>query len=232
MFKSLKSAISSLGLSNGVLYLLGRAMQAVSGGRWFLVRYYLVAQPVPNPFVPVCRPSENDRVVEIDRQNPIVKTFPRPSAVIQNRFEKGLVCLAATSKQTFSGFLWFARGAYDEDEVHCRFVLANPDTMVWDFDVYVEPQFRLGRTFARLWDAANEQFSSSGIQWSISRISAFNQQSLQSHERLGIRRLNSLTFVCLGGLQIGFMSCSPYLNICTKDINRPVVVIDSLDPLT
>lgn len=231
MLRSLKSAISSLGLFNGVLYLLGRAMQAASGGRCFLVRYYLVAQPVPNPCVPVCRPSENDRVVEIDRQNPIVKTFPRPSAVIQTRFQKGLVCLAATSKQTFSGFLWFARGAYDEDEVHCRFLLANPDTMVWDFDVYVEPQFRLGRTFARLWDAANERFSSSGIQWSISRISAFNQQSLQSHERLGIRRLNSLTFVCLGGLQIGFMSCSPYLNICTKDINRPVVVIDSLDPL-
>ena len=98
--------------------------------------------------------------------------------------------------------------------------------MVWDFDVYVEPQFRLGRTFARLWDAANEQFSSNGIQWSISRISAFNQQSLQSHQRLGIRRLNTLTFFCLGGLQIGFMSCAPYLNICTKELNRPVVVID------
>ncbi len=232
MLKSLKSAISSLGFSNGALYLLGRAMQAVSGGHCFLIRYYLVAQPIPNPFVPVCRPSENDRVVEIDRHNPIVQAFPRPSAVIQARFEKGLVCLAATSKQTFSGFLWFARRAYDEDEVHCRFVLANPDTMVWDFDVYVEQQFRLGRTFARLWDAANERFSSSGIRWSVSRISAFNQQSLQSHERLGIRRLSSLTFVCLGGLQIGFMSCSPYLNICTKNINRPVVVIDLLDPLT
>ena len=226
MFKSLKSAISGLGLSNGMFYLLGRAMQAASGGRCFLVRYYLVAQPIPDPFVPVCRPSENDRVVEIDRLNPIVKTFPRPSTVIQARFDRGLVCLAAISRQTFSGFLWFARGAYDEDEVHCRFVLANPDTMVWDFDVYVEPQFRLGRTFARLWDAANEQFSSSGIQWSISRISAFNQQSLQSHQRLGIRRLNTLTFFCLGGLQIAFMSCAPYLNICTKVLNRPVVVID------
>ena len=231
MFKSLKSATSSLGLFNGVLYLLGRAMQAVSGGRCYLIRYYLVAQPVPNPFVPVCRPSENDRVLEVDRQNPIVKAFPRPSAVIQARFEKGLVCLAATSKQTFSGFLWFARGAYDEDEVHCRFVLANPDTMVWDFDVYVEPQFRLGRTFARLWDAANERFSSSGIQWSISRISAFNRQSLQSHQRLGIRRLDTLTFVCLGRLQISLMSCSPYLNICTKDANCPIVVIESLDSL-
>lgn len=226
MVEPLKSAISSLGFTNGMLYLLGRAMQSLSGGHWRLIRYYLVAQPVPNPFVPVCRPSESDKVFEITLPNPILEHFPRPRAVIEGRFEKKHVCLAASNKQEFSGFLWFARGSYDEDEVHCRFVLAAPDSTVWDFDVHVEPRFRLGRTFARLWDAANERFSFSGIEWSMSRISAFNKQSIQSHSRMGTRRLHALTFVCLGRLQIGLMSCRPYLNICWNGLNSPTVVLD------
>lgn len=225
MFKSIKSTISALGPTNGMLYLLGRAMQVISGGRFYLIRYYLVAQPVPDPFVPVCRPSENDRVLEANLLDSILEYFPRPAAVIQSRLKNGHVCLTATNKQVFSGFLWFARGSYDEDEVCCRFILASPATTVWDFDVHVEPRFRLGRTFARLWDAANQRFSTSGIQWSFSRISAFNQQSLQSHGRMGIFRLQTLTFVCLGPLQICFMSCSPYLNISWSGFNRPSILL-------
>jgi hypothetical protein len=226
MVEPLMSAIRSLGFTNGLLYLLGRAMQALSGGRWRLIRYYLVAQPVPSPFIPVCRSSESERVLEITLPNPIIEKFPRPYSVIQGRFKKKYVCLAACSKQRFSGFLWFARGSYDEDEVHCRFVLAAPISTVWDFDVHVEPDFRLGRTFARLWDAANERFSSDGIEWSISRISAFNKQSIQSHGRMGILRLHVLTFVCLGKLQIGLMSCRPYFNICWNGLNSPTVVLE------
>lgn len=225
MFKSLKNAVGSLGFTNGMLYLLGRAMQAGSGGRCFLIRYYLVAQPVPSPFSPVCKPSSNDQVREAGPDSPVLKDFPRPAEVIRGRFENGHVCLVATSKESFSGFLWFARGSYDEDEVHCRFVLADSDTTAWDFDVHVEPRFRLGRTFARLWDAANERYASLGIRWSISRISAFNQQSLQSHGRLGIRHLQTLTFFCLGPLQISLLSCRPYLNICWRGRGRPCVVL-------
>ncbi len=226
MLKPFKSAVSSLGYTNGLLYLLGRSMQALSGGRFYLIRYYLVAQPVPQPFVPVCRSSENDKVLEVKAQDPIAKDFPRPDSVIQARFEKNHVCLVATNKNMFSGFLWFARGSYDEDEVHCRFVLAAPNTTAWDFDVHVEPRFRLGRTFARLWDAANERYASMGIKWSISRISAFNQQSLQSHGRMGLQFLHTLTFLCLGPLQIGLLSCAPYLNICWNESNRPSVLIE------
>ncbi|WP_265941697.1 GNAT family N-acetyltransferase [Dechloromonas sp. A34] len=225
MLKPFKSAISSLGVANGILYLFGRAMQALSKGRCYLIRYYLVAQPVPNPFVPVCRPSESDKIVEASSHDSLVEHFPRPDFVIRERFAKGHVCLAATHKNVFSGFLWFARGSYDEDEVHCRFLLAEPATTAWDFDVHVEPRFRLGRTFARLWDGANERYSASGIKWSISRISAFNQQSLQSHGRMGIRRLHTLTFFCLGKLQVGFMSCNPYLSLAWREKNRPTVTI-------
>ena len=166
-------------------------MQAVSGGRACLIRYYVVAQPVPKPFVPVCRLSETEKVYEAGPEDALVGFFPRPREVIASRFERGHVCLLAAKNDTFAGFLWFAQERYDEDEVYCRFVLTEPESCVWDYDVHVEPPFRMGRTFARLWDAANQRFADSGIEWSCSRISAFNRQSLQSHQRLGIHKMHT-----------------------------------------
>lgn len=46
-----------------------------------------------------------------------------------HRFERGHVCLLAAKNGTFAGFVWFAREIPDEDEVHCRFVLTEPEIM-------------------------------------------------------------------------------------------------------
>ena len=225
MFGSLKTAIDSLGFVNGMLYLLGRVMQAVSGGSARLIRYYIVAQPVPYPFASVCRLSETERVHEAGPDDSLVEHFPRPQEVLSSRFARGHVCLAAANNDIFAGFLWFARECYDEDEVHCRFVLVEAKSSAWDYDVYVEPRFRMGRTFARLWDAANEQFSDSGVKWSFSRISAFNRQSLQSHQRLGIRKVQTLTFLCAGPAQLCFFSCKPYFNLSWNGRNCPTILV-------
>ena len=120
MFSSLSSSFNSFGVVNGTLYLVGRVLQALSCGRARLIRYYIVAQPVPNPFVPMCKLSETERVHEAGLESPLVGFFPRPQEVVRSRFQRGHVCLVATSKDRFSGFLWFARELYDEDEVHWR----------------------------------------------------------------------------------------------------------------
>ena len=200
-------------------------MQAVSGGRAYLIRYYVVAQPVPKPFIPVCRSSEAEKVYEAAPEDALAEFFPRPPEVIASRFGRGHVCLVAVKNGTFAGFLWFARERYDEDEVHCRFVLIEPESCVWDYDVHVEPHFRMGRTFARLWDAANQRFADSGIEWSCSRISAFNKQSLQSHKRLGIRKMHTLTFICVGSVQLSFLSCKPYVQLSWNGRGCPTVAI-------
>ena len=200
-------------------------MQAVSGGRAYLIRYFVVAQPVPKPFVPVCRLSETDKGYEAEPEDALVGYFPRPRKVISSRFERGDVCLVATIKGVFGGFLWFARKCYDEDQVYCRFVLAEPESCVWDYDVYVEPHFRMGRTFARLWDAANQIFAECGIEWSCSRISAFNRQSLQAHGHLGILKLHTLTFICIGPLQLSIFSCKPYVQLSWNGRGCPTVFV-------
>lgn len=209
---TLKRNIAELGLLNGLLYLTGRAMQKISGGRLGIIRYLLVAQPVP-PSPGKLRSSPSAVVRRVEADDPIVQAFPRPVAVIQKRFADGAICFVAESAGRFAGFLWLARNAYDEDEVRCRYELAAPTLCAWDYDVYVEPEFRIGRTFARLWQAANQHLADEGVRWSISRISSFNPTSLAAHGRLGIQTQFSATFVCVGPVQITFAGVAPYLHL-------------------
>jgi hypothetical protein len=92
---------------------------------------------------------------------------------------------------------------------------------VWDFDVYVAPEFRLGRLFARLWDFTNSELRAQGFRWTISRISAFNPESLAAHSRLGARRLGSAMFLVAGPLQVSFASLPPYVHVGWHDQMRP-----------
>lgn len=202
VIRSVRSSFQELGRRDGFLYLIDRALRTASGERARLVRYLLVAQPVPS-----VQRSRNNRagrtsVREVHPTDPVVARFPRPAAVIARRFEQGARCYVAEVGDEFAGYLWLAHGGYEEDEVRCRYAFTDPATSVWDFDVYVVPEYRLGRTFARLWDAANHYLQECGVLWTFSRISAFNAASRSVHGRLGMRELHTITFLCLGRLEI------------------------------
>ena len=55
----------------------------------------------------------------------------------------------------FAGFLWLQIPRYVEDEVRCVYEMEPAGAAAWDYDVYVEPDFRFGKAFVRLWDAAH-----------------------------------------------------------------------------
>ena len=198
----LKNILDEFGTANGLLYILGQALQRLTHGRAFLVRYHFFAQPVPSEPQSHVRPSIKSRVREASASDPIVASFPRPHEVIAQRFASGARCLVAEQEGRFAGFIWLARGFYEEDEIRCRYELVPSDSCAWDFDVYVVPTYRNGRTFARLWDAANALLAKEGINWSLSRISAFNVTSLAAHQRLGIKKICSAVFLRIGALQI------------------------------
>ncbi|MHB1360567.1 MAG: hypothetical protein ACYCWC_13400 [Rhodocyclaceae bacterium] len=223
MIRQLKKSIQQLGVANGLLYLLGRFLQRISHGRWHLIRYCIVAQPIPSPPVPGCRPSPGSSVERVMPDDPICAAFPRPKEVIAQRFANGHTCLVAKVKGQFAGFLWVAHNFYEEDEVRCRFELANPAAAVWDYDVHVEPAYRMGRTLARLWDTANEALEKEGKRWSFSRISAFNADSLAAHDHLGIWHLEILTFLCLGGMQLTLRAKWPFVHVCGPQGRHPVL---------
>lgn len=218
----LRSAFSELGGLDATLYLLDRLLRATSAGHARIVRYYIVAQPVPRE-VRKLRPSANNSIALLDPADPIVATFPRPPEVIARRIANRATCFVARAGEDLAGFLWLARDAYDEDEVRCRYELAEPRLCAWDYDVSVEAPYRLGRTFARLWEAANAHLAGDGVRWSLSRISAFNPGSLAAHRRLGLRKITSASFVCLGPLQLSLLGVPPYLHLSLSARRYPTL---------
>ena len=68
----IRKTLSELGTANGLLYLAGRALQAVTGGRAFIVRYHFVAQPVPASPSQYSRQSPSTRVRQVTPDDPIV----------------------------------------------------------------------------------------------------------------------------------------------------------------
>jgi hypothetical protein len=202
MLSSIKQTCGEIGRKEAVLYYLSEILLRASGRHARLIRYYLVAQPVPEASLPP-RADPNTEIRQVFPGDPVLDDFPRASDIVATRFARGDICLAAINKGTFAGFLWLAFGAYDEDEVRCRYELAGHD-LSWDYDIHIEPRYRMGRTFLRLWDAANQLLRQRSVNWSISRISAFNPASLNSHARLGTRQLGTATFIVLGPVQISF----------------------------
>jgi hypothetical protein len=95
----------------------------------------------------------------------------------------------------------------------------------WDFDVHVEPEYRTGIAFLRLWDEANRFLAARQIQWSLSRISAFNSGSMLSHARMRAERLGAVTFLSVGPWQIAASTVAPYLHFSMHASSFPTYAL-------
>ena len=203
----------SVDVLNALLWKAARAVSLLSGGTCRIQRYYFVAQPVSASAL-VAESSGRAIVIRrVDADDPLVALFPRPQEVIAARFRMGAVCFAAEREGQFIGFAWLKEDQYSEDEVRCLFLLDPVEHAAWDFDVYIDPAFRFGRTFARLWDHVNQWLRERGYRWSLSRISAFNADSLAAHRRLGMRSIGSATFVCVRTVQLTLVGQAPFVHL-------------------
>lgn len=220
---TLRRTVATLGFGNGLLYLVSRALMRASAGSVRLLRYRFVAQPIGADALGTLRADPHTVVQSSGSDSTLVAAFPRPPHVIARRYASGAECFTAEVRGSFAGFIWFQRGAYDEDEVRCRYVLDDPQRSVWDFDVHVEPPFRLGRTLARLWHAVDAHLAAQGVQWSFSRISAFNAASMAAHARLGTVDCGSATFVCIGPLQLSLLSIRPFVHLSLSCRQCPAI---------
>lgn len=216
-----RETLRQQGKLDGSIYLVARVLATLSRGKIQLFRYHLVAQPVASvEAAPIPHTPRSD-VDFCKRGDPILACVPRPASVIRHRFELGHACLCARSKGCFAGYLWLARDHYDEDEVRCRYVLEAPHLSAWDYDLYIAPEYRMGRTFSRLWLAANRHLAATGVQWCFSRISAFAPGSMKAHRRLGAVRLFSANFIKIGPIQVTIAGRYPYLHLSFRDASKP-----------
>lgn len=225
MFASVRQLAKTLGAGTAACYAVARLLEIATRGTLRLVSYRFVAQPVPQDGETAPARAGAIELRRLQAGDPLVAQLPRPPAVIARRFRDGAHCLAAIKGEKLVGFLWFKEREYVEDEVRCCYRF-NPTAAVWDFDVYIDPEFRLGRLFARLWDFANRELRARGYRWTLSRISAFNPASLAAHARLGARRLGATVFIVAGPVQVSFASCAPYVHLGWRDDMRPVLTLD------
>jgi len=222
-FAKLGALTSSMGWLNGILYLADRVLDTLSGGRARLFKYYFVRQAVhPRPLLPAHR-GRKISVHELSSDDARLSQLPRPREVVQARFEQGGRCLAGFMDDVFVGCIWVNPGKYREDEVRCDFIPCPVGEAGWDYDVHVEPKYRLGFAFLRLWDETNALLREQGICWSISRISAFKPESIKSHSRMGASKIGSAVYLAIGSVQLMFSTTAPFVHLSFSDKQRPVL---------
>lgn len=219
MLQKIKVLNRQLGFLNTILYLIN----------YFLLRfkiplrvikYYFVAQRLNEKSLLPDRRGRNFEVSDIPSKIG-AHPCPRPNSVIVDRYRQGAVCLAAYKEQEFAGCFWYVKDKYKEDEVNCLYELDCINS-VWDFDVYVAPKFRMSPVFLKLWDVASTQLIEQGIDWSLSRISAFNAGSISSHIRMGAESVGWACFICMGSFQITIASIFPFLHFSLNKSSYPV----------
>jgi hypothetical protein len=225
VFGKLRRASSELGFWNAVAYGLDQVL-ARRPGLGGLVRYYFYAQPVPpQPERPLRMGKQEIR--ELKAGDAAFADLPLDDDVLEYRFAQDATCLAIIEEGRAVACIWFCYDQYVEDMVRATYRLAPEHNTAWDFDVYVAPTHRAGRTFARLWQAGNDYLRGRGVEWSLSRISAYNVPSITSHERLGARRLGQATFFKLGPFQLMISSLGPYFHVSWGE-GGPTLLISAL----
>jgi hypothetical protein len=217
-----KAVAAELGRANALLYVAGRGLAALSP-KLGLYKYYLAAQAVPTePRLPT-HLGRHIAIRSISEGDSALQSFPVPSAVIEARFRQGAICLGAFKGDELMGYAWLLTGPYEEDEVRTRFVPLPAGRAAWDFDVYVEPRYRLSLVFLRLWDSVHDYMRAHGVAWSMSRISAFNIMSLMAHKRLGAQIVGSAIYIILGPCQVMWSTVQPFFHISLRATSVPTV---------
>lgn len=197
---SVQARLREFGWALTAWYALHRLLQAARLG--LVAPYALVAQPVGAGTFDAVRGDAGTKVRLGMPEDPLQEALPRPPGVNRQRWDAGAECYICTVGDEFAGTIWIARGRYDEDEVRCAYVLDEPARCVWDFDVYVAPRWRAGRTMGRMWKAVDAVLAADGVGWTLSRISRFNPASLRAHARLGAVEIGRATFVVIGRMQL------------------------------
>lgn len=215
---------SDLGRFRGSMYLAHRAMQIIHPAL-SLRGYYLVAQPVPNaPLLPAHR-GQNITIRNIRREDPVLDQLGRSTEEFSRRFDSGAIGFAAFKSEKLVGFAWITEGDYREFEDRCIIRPAPRGAAVWDFDFYVAETERTGLVFARLWDEIFKHLRTKKIQWSLSRISQYNNKLINSQIRTGAKIIGRYWFFGLGCLQFMYSSISPRIHLSWRPQTVPTITV-------
>ncbi|MEN3349728.1 MAG: hypothetical protein V7632_3363 [Bradyrhizobium sp.] len=212
VWQRLAGPFKEFGPGAGTLYVVDRLLRSISP-RLGLYAYELMVQPIaPTPLLPP-NLTRNLRFLEIDCGHADLALMPARDEIKAARFEQGARCLGVYRKDKLIGYLWFSFRRYHEDEVRCTYELAVAERSVFDFDVYVMPENRMGIGFAAVWHGANAFLAQRGVGYTFSRVTRFNLASRRAHAHLGGRCVGRAMFFKAGIFELMFASIRPYLSV-------------------
>ena len=207
------------GLGAGALYVADRLLRSVSG-RLGLQVYELMVQPIPETSLLSGRLGRSMEIREILAGAPEIERMPARPDIKQSRFEQGAVCLGAYRKDELIGYLWLCFDRYDEDEVRCTYMLRPRGRAVFDFDLYIFPEHRMGLGFVAIWNGVNKYLRDRNVEFTFSRLTRFNLPSRRAHAHLGWKRVASAVFFQAWDFEIMFATIRPFFNISLRRSNR------------
>jgi len=158
--------------------------------------------------------------------SPLMQQLPRPEHRLRDRFLQKTSCLLGTKGDKIISCAWFAYGSYEEDEVWCQYNFSKSEQTVWDYDIFVDPKYRLGRAFYVTWQTASADLYTRGFRSTLSRISAYNPNSIKSHEKLGAQHCGSALFLKLARVQLMVSNKHPFLHCTTSKEKRPILYFE------
>lgn len=224
MLRRIRIDIRNMGVLGWILYSSDRVLDRFSLGRMRLWAFRFYAQPIPeHSMLPV---SHRGRI-SIGRVMPgeiDSRLFERPAGAIEERFQAGSICVAAQREEELAGFMWLHFGALKERLVECDFEPTPAGRTCWDYDLEVFPHYRLGRTFARLWDETNRLLRNRGVEASVSWISFWNLTSRRAHMRMGAQPIGWMGMLDLFGWKVALQSRWPFLRLARPGRRLHVVV--------
>ena len=219
MLKTLVSPFKEFGFFSGLAYLIDQILLRVSENTR-LQFYELMVQPIPEKRLVPERFIKSLCFQQILEGDEAVQLMPAREDIKEERFRQGAICLGAYKQEELIGFVWFAFGHYQEDEVRCNFILENAETSVFDFDFYLFPQHRAGLNFVGLWDGANRFLREKGIRQTYSRVTRFNTASRRAHVRLGAQCFGKVIVLKLGSFEWLFATQKPFLQVSFFSTSR------------
>ncbi len=219
MISKLVEPFRQFGVVAGLLYAIDRVLNKISDN--LRLRYYeLLLQPIQaQPLIPTAM-AQRFKLREIREGDPEVALMPARTDIKQARFRQGAICLGAFDKERLAGYIWFCCREYEEDEVRCTFVLTPEDSSVFDFDLYIFPEYRMGLAFMAIWNGANEFLCKRGIARSYSRLTRYNLPSRRAHRRLGAAPIAYTCFLQIGSIEVMVATLFPFIDVTLRRSSR------------
>jgi len=210
MLRRVVGPFKEFGLFAGALYVADRLLRSLSPALGLYV-YELMVQPITGKALLPPNLTKNLQFAEIGRGHPDILLMPAREDIKAQRFEQGARCLGVYRKGGLIGYIWFSFDRYEEDEVRCTYELADAARSVFDFDLYVLPEHRMGIGFMAIWHGANAYLRERGVQYTFSRLTRFNLASRRSHAHLGWRLAGRALFLKAWAFEAMLATVSPYV---------------------